>query len=308
MVTVPVVDISAYGLDVVNAKEVDTETVRPVADSLCGALRDIGFCYIKNHGISQSLINQVTAVSRTFFEKPLEYKNTYRRQHISEIHGWIPRETETLNPDRPCDYKEAYNYTPIDGVECPSFEVTMKNVRAACHQLSHRILDLMSIGLDLEDKHFLRNCHQTIGQKSNTSTLRTIFYPSLLSDEEIKPNQIRCGEHSDFGSLTLLFQDDVGGLQVCNLQGEYVPASPIPGTILINIGDLMQRWTSDKLIATKHRVVIPDEEIRKTKSRQSVAFFVVPDNDVVISCLDKSDKYEPISSVRYIQERLSPTY
>ncbi|XP_060085094.1 uncharacterized protein LOC132564459 [Ylistrum balloti] len=313
MTEIPVVDMSLYRMDTVREEEVDTEAIQSVGNAICWAFRNLGFCYIKNHGMQQSLIHKMFAMSKTFFEMPIEYKNNYRRQPFTNsLAGWIPRYTESLNPERPGDYKEAFNYTPVDGTEMlpdlEDFEITIKDFRASCHTLSLRILDLMSVGLDLEDKSFLRKCHAYFGQKGNSSVLKTIFYPALPLDEGIKPNQLRCGEHSDYGSLTLLFQDDAGGLEVANFDGEYIPANPIPGTILINIGDLMQRWTSDKLIATKHRVVIPEEELRKRMNRQSIAFFIQPDDEVIIRSLDKSDKYKPIQSLQYLLDRLGRTY
>lgn len=88
----------------------------------------------------------------------------------------------------------------------------------------------------------------------------------------------------------------------------YVPATPIPGTIIVNIGDIMQRWTADSLIATKHRVSIPEVETKKRLSRQSMAFFVFPDDDYVIECLDDSNKYEPTTTHDYMHYRFSVTY
>ncbi|XP_060064180.1 uncharacterized protein LOC132544579 [Ylistrum balloti] len=247
---VPVVDMTGYGLDVVNEDEVDTETVRSVADAICGALRDVGFCYIKNHGIPQSLL-------------------------------W---------PD----------------VE--NFESSVKEVYTQSHKLALRILDLMSIGLKLDDKRFLRNCHKLISKKGNSTLMRNNFYPPITLDKEVKPKQARFGEHSDYGSLTLLYQDGVGGLEIRTLQGEYVPVVPIPDTVLINIGDLMQRWTSDTLMATKHRVLIPDDETKRREFRQSTAFFILPDEEVMIDCLDKSNKYDPVSSKDYLAMMLKPIY
>ncbi|KAJ7340037.1 hypothetical protein OS493_002759, partial [Desmophyllum pertusum] len=85
----------------------------------------------------------------------------------------------------------------------------------------------------------------------NASTaLRLLYYPPLPEESNIKPGQVRCGEHSDYGTITLLFQDDIGGLEVLPVNGKYSPARPIAGTVLVNIGDLMQRWTADKLIST----------------------------------------------------------
>ena len=97
-------------------------------------------------------------------------------------------------------------------------------------------------------------------------------------------------------------------IMVRNCENQYIPATPIPGTIVVNIGDLMQRWTADRLKATKHRVLIPPEELRKRQNRQSMAFFVHPDDEVMIECLDKSNKYQPIGSLEYLNQRFSATY
>lgn len=95
----------------------------------------------------------------------------------------------------------------------------------------------------------------------------------------------------------------------CLFSGKgYVPATPIPGTMVVNIGDLMQRWTADGLVATKHRVCIPEIETKKSISRQSMAFFVHPDDDYLIKCLDGSNKYEPITSLDYLNYRFSVSY
>ncbi|XP_069138807.1 uncharacterized protein [Argopecten irradians] len=287
MTNIPVVDMRPYRIDMED--KVDTESLQIVGNSICGAFRDIGFCYIKNHGIQQALIDKMLSVSKTFFEMPPD-----------------------LNPKRPSDYKESYKYTPQTGEEVlpdsEGFEETIKNFRASCETLALRILDLLSIGLGLEDKHFLRKCHARFGQSGNSSLLKTMLYPALPENAVLEPNQLWCGEHTDFGSLSMLFQDDTGGLEVKNLDGKYIPATPMPGTIVINIGDMMQRWTSDQLIATEHRVVISEKESKRKMSRQSLAFFIQPDDDVVIQSLTNNDKYKPITSVQYLRGRHGRVY
>ncbi|XP_069138904.1 uncharacterized protein [Argopecten irradians] len=312
MATVPIIDMAAYGLDVASDDDVDLDTLRPLAEELYNALRDFGFCHMKNHGIKQSLIDQMHAANRTFFEKPMDYKNTYLRPHDGQLHGWVPFETETISAARSVDNKEGFSYMPSDTIEIwpdvEHFESSVKEVYTKSHKLSLRILDLMSIGLKLDDKHYLRKCHQLISKKGNITLMRNNYYPPIPTDREINPIQARIGEHSDYGSLTLLYQDNVGGLEIQTLDGEYAPVTPIPDTVLINIGDLMQRWTSDQLKATKHRVLIPDDVTRRSKVRQSTAFFILPDEEVMIECLDNSNKYEPVSSKDYLTMMLKPTY
>ncbi|KAK3103977.1 hypothetical protein FSP39_023384, partial [Pinctada imbricata] len=109
--------------------------------------------------------------------------------------------------------------------------------------------------------------------------------------------------------ITLLFQDDIGGLEVKPRSSDrYIPATPIPDTVVINLGDSMQRWTADKLVAGKHRVQVPVDELKNNKGRQSIAFFVHADDHVMLECIDKSNKYEPISSIDYLHMKFSKIY
>ena len=222
-------------------------------------------------------------------------------------------DSSSARGSKPGDLKEAFNYRPCDDPEggWPDSAVQFRESNKAVYQrltdLSYRLLDVLSIGLGL-DKSFMKDCHQYIGTTKCSTTLRTLYYPPIPTDSKIKPGQIRLGEHSDYGSVTLLFQDDVGGLEVKVPGGDFIPVTPIPGTMLVNIGDLMQRWTSDRLVATKHRVLIPEEELLQKRCRQSVVFFLHPDDDYVVRCLDGSDKYEPISSLDYLKYRFSMTY
>lgn len=310
MATIPVIDLAPYSLSV-PADGVDAKVLKEIADQLCNAFTTVGFVYLKNHGIPQNIVEEVFTTSKSFFEKPVEVKQKYARPADAN-HGWVSLEMEKLNPDRPAaDLKEAYNMTVVDEQHfmpvdvIPSFYDVFNALFTSAQELGNRILDLMSIGLNI-DQSFLRDCHKNVGKKDNQTTLRSLYYPPI--SKEVKPGQVRCGEHSDYGSITLLFQDDVGGLEVKPVGADYSPATPIPGTVLVNLGDLMQRWTADKLVATKHRVLIPEEEVLLKKGRQSIAFFVHPDDDVIIKCLDGSGKYEEISSIDYLNMRFAVTY
>ncbi|XP_045167127.2 uncharacterized protein LOC123530421 [Mercenaria mercenaria] len=182
--------------------------------------------------------------------------------------GWIAVERERLNLERPGDLKEAFNYHPADDPDdwpTAEFQQASREMFLRCTELSHRVCDALSVGLGLGE-NFMRNAHKSVSKKENQATLRSSYYPPIPQDVDIKPGQIRLGDHSDFGTITLLFQDDIGGLEV-EIPGKgFVPATPIPGTVVVNIGDLMQRWTADKLVATKHRVLIPEVEFKKRKT------------------------------------------
>nr|XP_022286433.1 UPF0676 protein C1494.01-like [Crassostrea virginica] len=310
MVKIPVVDIAPYSVSV-PAELADSKEIRQLADEICKAFTTVGFVYLKNHGIPQNVVDEMFATSQTFFDKPIEVKQKYSRPADSND-GWVSLEREKLNPDRPAaDLKEAYNMTLVDDHKrmpvdtMPNFFDVFKEMFVYAHELGNRVLNLMSIGLNI-DSTFLRDCHKNAGKKGNASTLRSLYYPPISKD--VKPGQVRCGEHSDYGSITLLFQDDIGGLEVKPVGADYTSATPIPGTVLVIIGDLMQRWTADKLVATKHRVLIPEKETMLKKGRQSIAFFVHPDDEVMITCLDGSGKYEEISSIDYLNMRFGLTY
>lgn len=304
---IAVVDFSLVGL---NKTEVNDDDLKTVGMQVQQAFSTSGFCYLTHHGVEAEVIEKHMKAARHFFEQRVEEKKRFVRGVDTDF-GWIAVEREALNPERPGDLKEAFNFHPRDdpatwpGVE--DFHQSTKALFGQCSLPALRFCDVLSVGLGL-DRQFMRDAHKSIGGSNNETIIRSLFYPPLNPDTAIKPGQIRLGEHSDYGSFTILFQDDIGGLEV-NVPGKgFVPASPIPGAVLVNIGDLMQRWTADRLIAAKHRVLIPETETKKRKCRQSCSFFVHPDHDYVVKCLDGSDKYEPIKSLDYLNYRFSLTY
>ncbi|XP_063403485.1 uncharacterized protein LOC134687263 isoform X2 [Mytilus trossulus] len=246
MTTIPVIDFQLHAVGKEGCVELDN-----LGSEMCQALEGIGFCYLKNHGISEEIINEAFRSSKDFFSQPVNEKEKFARSHNYNF-GWVGLEVEKLNPERPVgDYKEAWNITLEDhslewpSEKVPNFKPSMQKLYEMCTDLSKRIFDVISVGLKLD---------------------------------------------------------------VMNCEDQYVPATPIPGTIVVNIGDLMQRWTADKLKATKHRVLNPSNEQQRRQNRQSMAFFVHPDDKLMIECLDKSNKYEPISSIDYLNSRFKATY
>ncbi|CAM4583607.1 unnamed protein product [Leuciscus chuanchicus] len=306
---IPVLDFSVYELGKAN---VSVANLKKLSKVLRKAFTEVGFVYLKYTGINQEEVEKVMHVSKKFFCLPEDMKKPFSRGSFScnVNHGWVSVENESLNPRRPGDLKEAYNITtlsadnnwPSEGVE--DFRDVHVSFFLRCKDLSLRVLRLMALGLDLEPEVFL-NTHKHIGSAVNATTLRSLYYPPVNSTC-VKENQLRCGEHSDYGSITLLFQSTESGLQVLNRAGEYVSAPSIPGTVLINIADLMQRWTSDVYVSAAHRVLLPPAGDSST--RQSLAFFVHPDDEAMISCCDGSDKYPPINSFDYLLSRFNDTY
>ncbi|KAI0233569.1 Proline hydroxylase buaE [Lamellibrachia satsuma] len=251
--------------------------------------------------------------ARNFFALPRPTKKKYSRSE-NKTGVWVCVERESLNPGRPGDLKEAFDIMEKCQTEEMWPDEEVPGLRSACDHFSHlcwtlaqRVLLLVGLGLGLDNPAYFNELHQKPGT-NNSTVLRCLFYPPLQHDAYIKPNQIRCGEHSDYGSITLVFQDDAGGLELRTRDGEFVPATPMADTVLVNIGDLMQRWTSDKLTSTQHRVVIPETQLSRGRARMSVVYFMHPDDDCVIQSLDGTKKYDPITSLDYLNMRIRATY
>ncbi|XP_048827985.1 uncharacterized protein LOC125705782 isoform X24 [Brienomyrus brachyistius] len=304
---IPVLDFEVYRL----GENVTDEKLTELSRDLCTAFTDVGFVYLKNTGIAQDEVDAVMEISKKFFVLPEEVKIPLSRTSNTSNNGWIASETEKLNPSRPGDLKEAFNITclhPDAGWSAeevvPGFRQTIESFFMRCKDLSLRVLRVMALSLDIDVDIFV-NSHKSIGSNLNKSTLRILYYPPVRH-EMVKERQLRCGEHSDYGSITLLFQDSKGVLQVKSRSEEYVDAPAIPGTVLINIADLMQRWTSDVFISAKHRVLLPPPGDMST--RQSLAFFGHPDDDFTITCCDGSNKYPPVNSLAYLLERFNESF
>uniref|UniRef100_A0A7M5WVU3 Fe2OG dioxygenase domain-containing protein n=1 Tax=Clytia hemisphaerica TaxID=252671 RepID=A0A7M5WVU3_9CNID len=134
------------------------------------------------------------------------------------------------------------------------------------------------------------------------SQLRSLYYPGVDS-KEILPEQIRCGEHTDYGTLTLLFPK-AEGLEVKSPSGNFIKAKLIEGTIIVNAADLLERWSSGRIKSTLHRVSLPKDT---NQPRQSIAFFVNPDNETLVECLDGSNTCKPIRASDWLTKRFGET-
>ncbi|MFB2880163.1 isopenicillin N synthase family dioxygenase [Floridanema aerugineum] len=314
---IPIIDFAPFINGDANSKNL-------IANQVNQACQGIGFMYIKNTGISENLIKQVFREAKIFFALPITVKNQLAWSDEFSNRGYVGIERERLNPEQPGDLKEAFNVGKEDNstnfnfgqnntsLICnpwPSgeenFRETVLNFYQACTETANIILEAFAIALQ-QPTNFFTNTHT-----AQNHTLRLLHYPPL--QQTPKPGQVRAGEHSDYGSITLLFQDEIGGLEVCTTAGKWIAAPTIPDTILVNTGDLMQRWTNHVFCSTKHRVMIPEDE-KKAVSRYSIAFFCHPNDDTLIeaisSCVreDFPQLYPPISAGDYLLSRLQATY
>ncbi|MFN6536072.1 MAG: isopenicillin N synthase family dioxygenase [Nostoc sp. EkiNYC01] len=294
MVTIPVIDLS----DFTNG---NATTRQAVVKEIYQTCHEIGFMYLQNSGISKDLIEQVFTYNKSFFNKPLEVKQKQAWSDEFSNTGYVSIERERLDPNQPGDLKEAFNISKQGAVAMDACIVAFYD---SCTKLANTVLQTFALALDLPED-FLTTRHN-----QNNHTLRSLHYPPLQTPP--KPGQVRAGEHSDYGSITLLFQDNVGGLEVRTTAGEWIEAAAIDDTVIVNTGDLMQRWTNHVFCSTKHRVMIPNDD-RINQSRYSIAFFCHPNDDIEIACLESCQKerspiYPPILAGEYLLSRLQATY
>ena len=215
---------------------------------------------------------------------------------------------------------------------CPQLRESLARLSECSRDLALRLLRCISLCLD-QDLDFMDNIHLgmlmegTEGHVENCTTLRSIHYPPI-SDKMAKDPKIirksivifvsivpftghcfRCGEHSDYGTITLLYQDQLGGLEVKGVDGQWINADPVPGTVLVNVGDLLEALTGGLFPATRHRVVVPELEIRRRTKRQSIVFFIHPDDAVVCEPLAGPDpRYPPVTARQHLENRFAATY
>jgi len=305
---------------------------KSTATEIVAAFKESGFIYISNHGIPQATVENAFAKSAEFFRMPVDVKESLKWEDPRSNRGYVKigRERVTQATDaaeiaalreKAPDFKETMeigrdwdsvwkNQWPQEA-DAPGFKGTILDFFQRCHELHVHVMRSIALGLELEERFF----DDKIQEQSHN--LRLLSYPPIkraLLDNE---GQARAGAHSDYGTLTLLFQDQVGGLEVQNPHtGVFIPATPIPGTIVVNVADLLARWSNDVLRSTLHRVVAPpakpinlQEAI--TPARQSIAFFCNPNFSAEIACLPNCGsvaKYPPISTEAYIVGRLTDTY
>lgn len=320
MMTVPVVDIAPlYG-----ASRAEKAALARAVNRAC---RDIGFLVITGHGVAPDLVRRVDASSRAFFAQSIAAKQALRRPKDDQVRGYSAVGDEglsySLGKKSPGDLKESFSIGPIDPPQTPYFVGPAAGPHFAPNLWPHAIPDfkpswsayfevmsilaadlmrLFALALELPEDFFDDKIDRHI------SMFRVLSYPSQADDPE--PGQLRAGAHSDYGSLTILrIEDRPGGLQVCNQAGAYVDVPVIPGSFVVNLGDLMMQWTNDRWISTLHRVVNPPRDKAGDSLRQSLVFFHQPNYDALVSCLPsclapgEPAKYGPISSGDHLRNK-----
>ncbi|CAG8449384.1 205_t:CDS:2 [Scutellospora calospora] len=248
------------------------------------ACESIGFFFLKNHGIESERIDYMFKNSQKFFGLSLEEKSKYAITR--ENKGYTAINQETLDPDnqKVGDFKESFNFGKIHNgkavQELPLiFEenlIELESFIKSCHGLCMKILQAFAIALEINEteggRYWFEKKHR---YEETVDILRILHYPPIY---QVGSEDIRAGSHSDYGSLTILFQKDIGGLEVLSTDMNWISVPVFPDCVLINIGDLLEFWSQGLFKSTKHRVVCRKETLNL--DRYSIAYFCHAENDV----------------------------
>jgi len=265
-------------------------------------VNEYGFLYISNHGIPEEQMNDINSMGREFFDLPLEIKDKYHRK---KPHGYSRYQEEIYDLDK-AEHKECFDIYPSFADKWPAevenFKERSQKFMAACASLLNRLLKLLATGIGVKPEDLFADCDTN--PEINYTNARFLVYPPLKREPE--PGEVRLAEHTDYGLMSIIFQDDTGGLEMKLPSGEWIEAVPVPGTILIVISEILETATSGKLKATLHRVPYPKHGNVREARRFSSAFFLHPPKDTLV--LQKGSDAPPQKAGDIFKKRYDKTY
>ncbi|KAJ4350626.1 hypothetical protein N0V95_004585 [Ascochyta clinopodiicola] len=329
MASIPIVDFSAYTTTQHTSDKTQTETAREIDE----AFRNVGFVYLKNHGVRKESVDECFEWSKRFFALPAATKmqaphppggshhRGYSAPGLEKVSQHVYDANELSKTREVPDYKESFESGNVQDATqpniwlpeaaLPGFRTGMEAFFEECEVLVHRILDALSIALQVPGAGLSPTHAQSLFQ------LRILHYPPLAAAELQHRSRSRINAHSDFGTLTLLFQDSVGGLEIEDPQkpGTFRAVPPVQQAVLINVGDLMERWSNERWKSTVHRVVAPPGGGEgMLPDRYSIPFFATADPETVIEALpgcwdaENPKKYPSVTAWEYVQMRMATLY
>ena len=275
-----------------------------LALAIDAALRGAGFFALTGHGVPAAVMEAAFAAGHRFFALGEADKARWHIERSTLKRGFDPIGWQSLDVGQPPDLKESFyigtlslgpNQWPDEAL-VPGFRAACDAYAASMQAAATRLMHLFAIALGLPPSHF------DSFMRDPTCTTRLLHYPPQPA--QAAPGQIGCGAHTDWGALTLLAQDDAGGLQVQRRDGSWLDIAPIPGALVVNTGDMMQRWTNDRWLSTMHRVV----NQRSGRDRWSIAYFFDLDDRAVIEPLpvcggaDNPPRYAPLTAGEHLAE------
>ncbi|MFA5949429.1 MAG: 2OG-Fe(II) oxygenase family protein [Hyphomicrobium sp.] len=295
-------------IDLTDSFSASIDDRKGVANQIRLACRDTGFFYVSNHGVPEATIEATLTVGRRFFAKPAAEK---RPLLGTGGYGYDPPQLQVLDAAAPPDLKEGFMMGPPESelarsvkwpADMPEFRGQLQVYTADITTLGRHLMRCLALSLDLNEDYF------DDGFDNPGCSVRLLHYGPRPADA--LPNQIGAGAHTDWGGITILYQDDVGGLEVKSAEDQWIKATPIAGTFVINLGDMIRRWTNDSYRSTLHRVVSNATD----KHRYSIATFFNPRDDYRVACVPTCLKegeqptYAPCTVGEHIMDMVRKTY
>ncbi len=318
--SVPVIDLSGF----VGG---DPTRRRDVADAVDRACRDVGFFSVIGHGVDDAVIERAHHAAIDFFDRPLADRMTAAKPEPSAPYGYAPFSAEALNRSlgggSAPDLKETYNVGPVGEPPRPAIEMVDADERdvwapttwpsampelrpvltkyyESLASLAATVMDSFALALGLGDGGFAPFIDQ------HGSALRLAHYPAL--DAAPEPGLLRAGAHTDYGTLTILRLDAEPGLQVELAPGVWADVEAPDGAMVVNLGDLMQRWSNDRWRSTMHRVVVPPG--RHDRRRLTMPFFHNANWDARVECITsagETPRHPPVSAGAHLMAKFRST-
>ncbi|MFT5112349.1 MAG: isopenicillin N synthase-like dioxygenase [Parasphingorhabdus sp.] len=307
----PIIDLHSFRF----GNQTERKLIGDLARRTC---ETAGFFYVTNHGIDESIFLQARKNALEFFHQPQPVKSAVHISTVPHHRGYVGHFDVAPDTTKGGDIREAYKvaldldesdedyqagitlYGPnIWPVDLPQFETAIYQSYLAFLELSDTIFALFATGLSLPDDYFVPMTRKP------ASVMNVNYYPETQPGSEISG----IGAHNDYEAFAMLWQDDVGGLQIESLQGEWQAVKPVQNALVINIGELMSHWTNDRFRATKHRVIN-----NSTRERFSLAFFGNTNYHANIQCIetcisaDNPAKYPPVKAGEYLMQAIKRTY
>jgi isopenicillin N synthase-like dioxygenase len=285
------------------------------AHQLGRSFEDYGFAIISDHGIPAELIQRAEEKAKAFFALPDNVKAKYFIAGTGGARGYTPFGIETAKGAKAHDLKEFWHvgrdlpaghpfrsHMPenVWPTEVPGFKETFQELYARFDRTGLKVLRAIARYLEIDEAYFV----DTV--RDGNSVMRLLHYPPIEGEPG---DHVRAGAHEDINTITLLLGAEEGGLELLTKDGRWIPVSPNPGELVVNIGDMLQRLTNGQLRSTSHRVVNPPVE-RRARSRYSMPFFLHFRSDFLIEALPgtvpngEKPKWPPITAHEYLLERL----
>ncbi|MDB5031883.1 2-oxoglutarate and iron-dependent oxygenase domain-containing protein [Mucilaginibacter sp.] len=310
-VNIPRLDLNTYTNG--NAAE-----RKQFSDDIGKAFNETGFVTITNHGLSKTLIDELYAQVKALFALPDSIKSSYEIPDLAGQRGYTGKGKETAKGFKTPDLKEFWQIgqTVTDDAtlkedypdnlvvkELPAFNTTTLDVYKKLEGAGVYLLRAIAVYLGLNENYFDDKVH------NGNSILRTLHYFPIEDPDSVPADAVRAGAHEDINLITLLIGASADGLELLTREGQWFPVKAHGEDLVVNVGDMLQRLTNNKLKSTTHRVVNPPRELMKN-SRYSVPFFLHPVSNMDLTSLSSTvdaehpKKYTDITAGEYLDERL----